>query len=621
MQFTESAKSKIIDFSLKSYFLGLSFLILYMHIYLLDDYVSFVDTSWVYALTLQLLDGKLLYKDIVWSVGPIPIIVEYFAQIVKPGFATSVFIGLILKVFFGLLWFDIFRKYVNIYIAFAVFIFLTAQYNIIYFSNWSTTWENFCISLLIWSILRIQSYSVNFYISGSLFLLLFSRQSSFALVFFFVISYLVWNGVFSKSENHKINPNIKIVSILVTFVSLVAVTFLYMMKLDVFDAYIYEVFLSAAEKKGVSLLHGTIDALFGGGAYMTSVDFSFVNLLRVNLAPFAFSIFTILLLTKRVGVIKDYGMIILGILFIILLNVFNFDLASSYLDYSRLFVICSTCYLMFAVKFEDNLSLDKNLLILVNIIALGSVFSYELSHPGRGWGNFANIFPIAILNCALINKNSLATKNYIYLGFVALLSFISLNHLNNSIRKKENPFVENYKTDYRSGVKRVYYEDANLGKVKMPIEKESFLRKVKSLGIEGSSCFIYTVEPILYKLFKCDNPTNVYMVIGDFLSSGSAKIASQTLIANPPCYLVTRKGWLAPIDEFTPDSTYVKYENMGREAQFHMHNAIFSLLPSYNLIFDFKSDIHISENMLGFYGYDWEALSTHKVYLNKNCKK
>lgn len=618
---TKKSIINIVNSILPIFFTVLLFFVFYLHLYLLDDYISLVDTSWVYAVALQLMDGKQLYKDVVWSVGPLPVIVEYVAQLIKPGFSTSVLIGLIIKFTFGIIWFDLLRKFANIYLALSVFIFLMTQNNVIYFSNWSTSWEILSISLLIWSILRIESVAKSFCIGLILYLLLMARQSSFVIVFVFVFMYIFWLNFVEKVSSLRSELYLNSINIIIGFGILVLGTFAYMQYLDILNSYIYEVFLSAADKKGVNFIHGIIDALTGGGAYLESIEFNAVNLLKVNLAPFISSVLIILILQERISIVNNYVSALLAVMFIVVLVAVGFDLATICLDYARVFVICSTIYLLFIERNDSNLAVNKYLLALVNMVAIGSVFSYELSHPGRGWGNFANVFPIAVLNLTLLCKFKFDGNRLISIVVISIVSFVSLKDFNQALRSKVNPFVEGYKTDYMSGVKRVYYRDDVLGAVKMPVEKESFLNKVKTLGIEGESCFIYTVEPVLYKLLNCNNPTNVYMVIGDFLSSNSAKIASEKLIANPPCFLITRRNWLAPIDEFAPDITFAKYEAMGREAQYYMHKAVDTLLPSYRLIFDFKRDIDISEKMFKFYGHDWESLSTHRVYINNACKK
>jgi hypothetical protein len=613
-------KMKLQTFSKITYFLFIGFIFL-LHVYYLNDYMSFQDTSWVFAIANQIIAGKKLYRDVVWSVGPLPIVLEYWVQLIKPGYVSSVMIGLILKISLSIFWFLIFKRYVNFHVASAAVIFLLAQNNVIYFSNWSTSWEIVSVAFLIWSILNVESNKKSYLIAFGLGALLFSRQSSFVVVVTFFLIAIIFLFIHDKRMLRSNAINIDITVIVKIFALIVASVFVYMWSTDIFGPYIYEVFISAADKKGVNLLHGVLDAFTGGGAYLTSLDFSIVGVLKVNLAPLLTSMIVILFLRGYGFLVKNKDLIFLFIIIIAVLLSINFDVSSFYLDYSRVFVICASVVYIFDILKKNETSYDRCLMLIINMVAIASVFSYELSHPGRGWGNYANIFPVALLNLFFLVKNGVSRKFSISILTVFVLLYSSFLNIHNSIAQKINPFSEGYKTDYISGAERIISVDDSVGKIKMPKEKDMFIKVIRGLDISGKSCFVYATEPILYNLFNCNNPTNVYMVIGDFMSSGSAKLAAEKLISNPPCFLITRKNWLAPIDEFIPDDTLNSYEPMGRAAQFYMHQAISNILPSYDMVFDFKSDVVISKRMSEFYGHDWEALDTHRVYKNKLCHK
>ena len=594
--------------------------IIFWHLMLIDDYISFQDTSWIYALSSQMHQGKLLYKDLVWSVGPFPVLIEYFFQAFKPGFSTSIMIGLTIKILIGGFWFDVLRKKIGWLWSSLVVFFLMTQPNAIYFANWSTSWENLSIAMLIWAISNCKEGAQRLFVPLSLFLLLMSRQSSFALVatfYYFYYFFIYFNKAhFDKSFVAISERNIINIS-RILFLMLI-ISFLIMDYYGVLFSYIDEVFISAAEKKGVTFFHGLIDAISGGGAYLSSLSFSAKDVLRVNLIPFSVVI-SIFYISKKFNSLNSQltYFIFLLFLFCSLSALVGFDVSSNYLDLPKIFVIISTVIIIKRAFLENNFSADYSILLLVNIIGLGSVFSYELSHPGRGWGNYTNIIPIAFLNLILISKRPF--KNLIILSLACLMTFFSLSNLYHSYKKRINPFVEGYKTDYISGANRTYYYDKSVGLIKMPNEKISFIEAIKKHHIENKSCFVYATEPILYDIFQCNNPTAVFIVIGDFVSSQAAKKASEVLQSNPPCFLIVRKNWLAPFDEMPPDPTLKKYESMGKEAQFYLHSAMYNIIKDYDLVFDFKNEIGISDPMKPFYNGDWEGLSTHKVYKNKTC--
>ena len=632
-----------------------------LNVFMMSDYFSFADTSWLYLFGNLFIEGRVPYRDFVFTYGPLTLFLEYAASFFFVDFERTEFLGVLARVTSGFIAFLLLRKFTFGVLAAVIGCLVMLHPLFFYTANWPSGWDqviSLSLVLMFWQLASAVSqaeltsnsiqkeafqgrmlFSVGF---GLLFFLMLINRQSTALVALPMLFLFMALQHYLFRSNATFNIVGKFYSPQVVAISLAVLlsTFVFWLAYNAaLENYLEEVWISASTKKNVTLVRGIIDGLSGGGAYYNGHAFSLIGVMKSNFLPLVISALTLLLLHPKAFEKTPAAM---ATCVIVLISVTPFfapiNHASIWSDFPRVFVyLASFVYFFEIVKtgYLGALSPKRYgtlfFILLGNIVAMSIAFAYELSHPGRGWHNSGVISVCAMANLLFIangKKIPVDAKSRNLAGVIVCfpMLFWGFKAITEQYIAGMHPFAENHKTDYPgyNAIERERRLIEGLGTISMPIWKANALNQMQSLVSKNQkepSCFVYGASPALYSTLNCQNPTKIFTVISDFYSVTEAKNARKNLTSEPPCFLITSNTWLAPGLDVKPDPNLINYEQINPEGQFIMHDTLHQIIDNYTMIYSTKDPFqNLKDIQKTFYKGDWENFEGINLYENTDSE-
>jgi hypothetical protein len=368
---------------------------------------------------------------------------------------------------------------------------------------------------------------------------------------------------------------------------------------------IQQIFLDAVQKKSVGGLFNVLDALTGGlygsNTYQNFSDFQIIFSFTLSfiVVGFLLSLFfeKDILIKNRLGYVnsQETGFIVLLICFLCGMVILEFFRSSgmglgtlgntlSY-DIPRiLFTILFFLVLIFKDIFKRYLGLPDLSFILIFALVLSSVWSLQLSWPGRGYisvGYDLVNFMIAFLVMTII-VSSTKVKTHLKNRFSIIFFLINFTIFIGLLFGQEFQF-NSYDGSYRDNQYSLNHPIASL--IKVSRYKSVVFSKMRDEIKSGDSCFVYGSGQVLYTLLDCKNPTRIDNMFYDNYTLKNAQEAVSSLGLHPPRWIIENVDKdPVSIDKAFDGSPYF-YGPFNQIAPKVIHTGLRRLIKDYRLIF------------------------------------
>jgi hypothetical protein len=576
--------------------------------------MNWSDFAFIFHYANKLIHGYFPYKDYVFNTGILPIVFDYLSQkLLGERYLSSLVLALFIKFLNVSIIYAIFSKLKSRGIGLIISTGFAFSTPLVYDASYFYSDLFLCISFFFIilaedklksmhkrSLILVQVYfcSAAFFVGLNV---LGARQSTGILsIFLTLISVLVM----TIRNPQTYFRNLFIPWLLGLLIGIAAPSPILLLN-DALPTAMHQLFLDAGEKKSVGSLSNIIDALTGG-LYNSNIyqDFSVLQIMFSFILSFVVVGFLISLFFEKNSIIsnrlryansQEIGFIVLLTCFFSGMVILEFFRSSgmglgtlgntlSY-DIPRIFfTILFFLGLMFKDIFRKSLGLSDLSLLLILSLVLSSVWSLQLSWPGRGYisvGYDLFNFMIALL-IMMIMASSPKVKDHLKNRFSVIFFLISFSVFIGILFGQEFQF-NSYDGSYFDNQFRLNHPMASL--VKVSRYKSVVFDKLRSEIKPDDSCFVYGSAQVLYTLLDCKNPTRIDNMFYDNYTLKNAQEAVSKFDSNPPKWIIENVSKdPVSIDKAFDGSPYF-YGPFNQMAPKVIHTGLRRLIKDYRLVF------------------------------------
>jgi hypothetical protein len=245
---------------------------------------------------------------------------------------------------------------------------------------------------------------------------------------------------------------------------------------------------------------------------------------------------------------------------------------------------------------QEKLNLDYRSVALLLAAALGVGLAFLLSFPGRTYADRIDLDFWSMLLILAMIPGSQILKQCLIGATVAVMAIHSACGAAFG-NPSHDPFLGG-----SIAVNQQEIAVPALYGIKVHKLKADLIRELRSRIQPGDSCFIAGAAPGLYPLLECRNPTRLYLLYPDFYVYRDAEEAVEALKNDPPQWIIATQVGLgmappgANILEMDDSGSPHFYGPFKQDAARLLHRSLREMLKDYDLVFQ-PRDLYSKEEL------------------------
>lgn len=553
--------------------------------------LCFDDPSWFFHFGRKTLHGAVPYRDYVFQVGPLPIYVDAaFQSVFGELYRASLYASLAVKIVRVFIVWALVRRVADVRTAclFAVFCGIFPIFAIQH--HWSAAYAELFVTLSgLFFVLAAGSDGrrtlVYLALAGmSCALIVSARQSSAIIATLALLacsSIMVVRREYFTARRFAALWGGYAVGLVLVFGLLACAGAL--------SPASQQLFLDAAAKKGVSGLSSVLDAI-SGGALVDGQHSMWGGFLFWLGAP-TLVVVAIVWGLARTEPVPPATVALLVIPGAILVSQLAQYASLSFTgDLPRMLLTTATAIAVFAPRrMRAWFGIEPVIAVGLCALPLASDWAFEMSYPGRGWGDATSLVTGALLFTFASTRLPTRAK----VGLAGALAIAALSYFTAFAVWRVNPFAaldaaDGTVLDNQRSVDSPILDGMRVNAARKATT-EWLMREIRP----GSTCFVYANMPVLYDITGCHNPTALDSTAGDFMAARDAEAAAAILRATPPDYIITHEqSWMNPLVTQDLNGKLENYGGMNPKASMAMHLGLRAIIDQYE-------DVGLAADILG----------------------
>ncbi len=545
--------------------------------------MPFNDPAWYFHFGQRALDGDVPYRDYVFQVGPLPIYVDAgFQALFGERYLSSMYAGVFIKIVRVWIVWAIARRLAGPRAAalFATFCVLDVTFG--WLHHWSTPYSQLFLTasgLGFVCAARAEGRRALVWLAlAGLFagLVVAARQSTAILIALL----LVGSSLVLLARREYFTAR-RVLALWGGYAAAYVIVFGALALLGAFRPAVQQMFLDAPQKKSVSALHSTLDAISGGALVLH--DWTWWGGFLLLIALPAIFVAVALRLSARGGTVSSATFALLAVPVLVVVGMLyrNAALATIH-DLPRTFLTATTALaVLFPARMRSWLGVEPIVAVGLGGLALASDWANEMSFPGRGWGDNVSTIVGGVLLVLASGRLAARLKLVLCAGF----AMIGLVHFTVCKVRDVHPFTKDTAVEGKLSESKWSSRNPVLRGLRVTEARKEILHWLEQQVPPGSTCFMYGNLPVLYDLLRCKNPTRVDTTIADFLSVDDAREVIATLQAAPPEHIIAQEFSFAnPSLEVELEGRVTHYSPVNSPAARVLHMGLRAMLPQYESV-------------------------------------
>ncbi len=553
------------------------------HASVLQRGMPFNDPAWYFHFGQRALDGDVPYRDYVFQVGPLPIYVDAgFQSLFGERYLSSLYAGMFVKIVRVWIVWAIARRLAGARAAalFAAFCVLDVTFGWIH--HWSTPYSQLFLTasgLCFVCAARAEGRRayVMLALAGLFAGLVVSARQSTAIL----IALLLFGSSLILLARREYFTARRVLALWGGYAAAFAIVFGALALLGASGPAVQQMFLDAPQKKSVSVLHSTLDAISGGALVLHGFSWWGGFLLLIGLP--AVLVGVMLSWSARGRAVSSVTFALLAVPVLVVVGMLSRHAALATIhDLPRTFLTATTALaVLLPARMRSWLGVEPIVALGLGGLALASDWANEMSFPGRGWGDNVSTIVGAVLLLLASGKLAGRLKLVLCAGFAV----IGLVHFTVCKLRDVHPFTKDTAVESKLADNKWSSRNPVLRGLRVTEARKEILHWLEQQVPPGSTCFMYGNLIAVYDLLRCDNPTRVDTTIADFLSIDDAHEVIATLRAAPPAFLIAQEFSFAnPSLEVELEGHTSHYSPVNPEAARVLHGGLRALLPQYESV-------------------------------------
>lgn len=592
------------------------------HVPLIGRGMTWCDPAWMFHFGNRVLHGDVPYRDFVFQVGPEPLYLEaIFQRIFGETYLASMYAALFIKILRVWVYWLLVRRLASGRAAALFCVFAALDQSVTAWPHhWSTpdaqllfTTSGLCFLAAVRAQTagRAERVIIAYLVAAGAFAgaVLAARQATFIMISAALLPATVVM-VLRQELTHR-----RFLAMWLAYGAAVVIIFASLAVQGALGPAIQQLFLEAAQKKNVSGLHSTLDALSGGAFVSTGPrwgrswwgGFLFFIGLPTLIAALAVTATA----SARTISLRTIAALVLPLA--IVLGLFQrFGMLFYISDLPRCFF---TAAVAIAVLWPDRarawFGIEPLVAVGLGLLPLASDWALEMSLPGRGWGDPHSLTPAAVLFALASTR----IHERIKVAICGALAVAGTLNFAIAISRGISPIHTGLYSDGTLAQTTLEVDHPIMRGLRVAPHRAKLVTWLTDNVRPGSTCFVYGVIPVVYELVQCTNPTLIDVTIPDFISPKDAERAAAALRANPPDYIIAQENsWMNP--PITIDYRGKEFPSeLNPRASQTIHECLHELLPQYEEL-GFSREV-LGPELVKVAEQFWDSPQATRIYRRK----